>query len=160
MEEARVMCLTRYVSVLVSVRLGSIRFVRFFCCGQVLGQAATSTSEDFQPNSLAGFAAQAVTYVLGLGLFPMYLDGKQAAPRFPSHTGNRRAHHAREGGMQIGLDWGGRARLFRPSCTHCLPGVLLISPSCQLVDGDIFLDGALDASKHTPGHGPMFALFG
>lgn len=25
----------------------------------------------------AGFAAQAVAYVVGLGLFPMYLDGKQ-----------------------------------------------------------------------------------
>lgn len=49
-----------------------------FLFAQVLGQAATSTSEDFQPNSLAGFAAQAVTYVLGLGLFPMYLDGKRA----------------------------------------------------------------------------------
>eukprot|EP00903_Cladosiphon_okamuranus_P013015 g12144.t1 len=47
----------------------------FSISAQVLAQAATSTSDDFHPNSLAGFAAQAVTYVLGLGLFPMYLDG-------------------------------------------------------------------------------------
>lgn len=52
----------------------------FFVFLQVLAQAATSTTETIQPNALAGFAAQAVTYVLGLGLFPMYLDGKQWTP--------------------------------------------------------------------------------
>lgn len=153
------MCLTRYVSI-VSVRLGSIRFFRFFCCGQVLGQAATSTSEDFQPNSLAGFAAQAVTYVLGLGLFPMYLDGKQAAPRFPSHTGKRRAHHAREG-MPIGLDeWAGRGFFGRRALIIAFQEFCSFPHHASLLMATFSWDGALDASKHTPGHGPMFALFG
>ncbi|CAM9467079.1 unnamed protein product [Ectocarpus fasciculatus] len=43
-------------------------------CIQVLSQVAMSSTATNNVNALAGFAAQAVAYVVGLGLFPMYLD--------------------------------------------------------------------------------------
>eukprot|EP00752_Nemacystus_decipiens_P007650 g6839.t1 len=60
---------------LKSFQLAAWFVLVFSISAQVLGQAGMTTSENVLPNAIAGFAAQAVTYVLGLGLFPMYLDG-------------------------------------------------------------------------------------
>ncbi|CAM9174017.1 unnamed protein product [Ectocarpus sp. 12 AP-2014] len=43
-------------------------------CIQVLSQVTMSSTSTNNVNGHAGFAAQAVAYVVGLGLFPMYLD--------------------------------------------------------------------------------------